>query len=59
MRADSFVPLPVSLSVADINLRDPLTVDDVVAPWVWPVCDDAGRAAVSVDLWDVVCGGVR
>jgi hypothetical protein len=51
------VPLPVSLSPADICLRDPLTVDDIASPWTWPSCDHAGVLDVTADLWDAICGG--
>ena len=57
MNQNRLVPLPVSLSPADIGLRDPLTVDDVTAPWVWPSCDAAGVLDVTAEPWDVIAGG--
>lgn len=57
MRQNHLVPLPVSLSVADLGLRDPLTVDDVCSPWVWPLTVDSDPVDAAADLWDVVCGG--
>lgn len=57
MLNNHLVPLPVSLSVADIGLRDPLTVDDVCSPWVWPLTVDADPVDDADDLWAVVCGG--